>query len=518
MGANLAEFDWSESEVGEPEDWSPSFRTAMGIVLGSEEAMLLLWGPNLLMFYNDAYLPLLGTKFANVVGRPFKSFRPDIWPSVQALAESAMRGEGKSVHDMRVATERNGVEEVVYATVAYAPVYVDNDHIGGVLATIQENTAQVRSRQLLARQNRRFQELFRQAPGFLAIGRTSDYRFEFVNDAYEELVGRRGLAGKEVAVALPEAEAQGFMELLREVERTGQPFIAKNMLFSVETSPGVVEEKFLDFIYQPIADQATGEVTGILCAGNDVTQEHLAREKAERLATEMMHFSRNDAMGTMANTLAHELNQPLTAATNYLNGALRVAKRPEGQADAGLLVEALEQVHQQITRAGEIIRRARQLVAREGPTRQTAEVARIVDEAIALTRATYPSSSISIETNVDADAEFVDVDAIQIEQVLVNLLKNACTATELSSGTGINVSASRTPFGEVEFRVSDTGGGVEQDNLATIFEAFGRSTTGGMGIGLSLSRTIVEAHGGRIWAANNPGGGATFGFTVSAKR
>jgi two-component system sensor kinase FixL len=373
---------------------------------------------------------------------------------------------------------------------------------------------EVELQKALGEENRRFRELFRQAPGFLAIGRTSDYRFEFVNDAYQNLMGDRQLVGRPVAEAVPEAKDQGFMALLYEVERTGEPFFAKDMLFRIERPSGEWDERYLDFIYQPIKDE-NGRVTGILCSGNDVTLEHMEKVRADKLQKQLSHAARISVMGTMASTLAHEINQPLAAASNYLTGIGRILETLEGERRSAAIA-ATGKVGQQIQRAGEIIRRARNLLSGRAAARQVIDIEVLAERTFQEVASTDLCPGIQLETEIAPGARHIHADVVQIEQVMINLLRNACQAMATSEHKDIRVATSLED-GRVQVRITDLGPGLPPERRDTIFAEFGKSSTGGLGVGLALSRTIIEAHGGRIWAEAGPGGGATFAFELPAQ-
>jgi two-component system sensor kinase FixL len=272
-----------------------------------------------------------------------------------------------------------------------------------------------------------------------------------------------------------------------------------------------MEIHYLDFIYQPIVS-AEGEVTGILCLGSDVTERHLAREQAEKLQRDLHHVSRVSAMGTMAATIAHELSQPLTAAGNYLAGAERMAQTVEG-AGRDSLASAIERAHAQICRAGEIIRRARDTAISDSAPHEAVALEVLVSRALELIEVTGSCGDMRIATDLDPAAETVCVDPVQIEQVLLNLIRNACQAMVRSPRRELSISSRPREDGFVEVCIADTGTGLQGDG-GDVFAAFVRSTSGGLGIGLSLSRTLVESHGGSMWAHNNSDGGASFRFTL----
>jgi len=267
------------------------------------------------------------------------------------------------------------------------------------------------------------------------------------------------------------------------------------------------------------SDQVTGIVLFLATsAAMLVFANHLrmARAKAEALEIELMEAQTNSAMSTMASTLAHELNQPLTAASNYVAacGQLAAHVRDERQE---LLVKGLSQAEFQIQRAGAIIRNARALIKNMPSERTRASLQRKFDRVIDLIRATDVGSHVTFTARIAPEADSVVVNRIQIEQVLLNLFRNACEATEgMNEPARVIFKVTATKEGSL-IEVRDNGRGIPRDRLPQLFTAVRSSSTGGMGIGLSLCRTIVEAHGGAIWAQNNPEGGASFFILLPSK-
>jgi two-component system sensor kinase FixL len=246
----------------------------------------------------------------------------------------------------------------------------------------------------------------------------------------------------------------------------------------------------------------------------DLTDRQQTEARLQELQSELLHVSRLSAMGQMAATLAHELNQPLTAVTNYCQAMRRILAGGAGP-DLARLHEAVELSAEQALRAGQIIRRLRDFVARGETEKRIENVAKMVEEASALALVGAKEHDVKVHLTVDAKPRHVVVDKIQIQQVLLNLLRNAVEAMEGSARRELEIAAA--PRGDViEFAVVDTGPGLAPEVEAQLFQPFVTTKRHGMGIGLSICRTIVEAHGGRLWSEPTPGGGVTFRFTLPA--
>ena len=248
----------------------------------------------------------------------------------------------------------------------------------------------------------------------------------------------------------------------------------------------------------------------------DLTERHRAEAEIRRMQAELVHVSRLSAMGTMASTLAHELNQPLTAISNFLSGARRLAA--SGEEVQPELLEALDAAGAGAHRAGEIVRRLRELVSRGAVSIDAEHLPTLVEEAGVVAFVDEKVLGISHRAEIDPAAAWVRADRIQIQQVLINLVRNAVEAMEERERRDVTITARPVSGGTVEIAVADTGSGIAPEHMGELFSQFMTTKSGGMGIGLPICRTIVEAHGGKIWAENRPEGGAVFRFTLPAGR
>jgi two-component system, LuxR family, sensor kinase FixL len=245
----------------------------------------------------------------------------------------------------------------------------------------------------------------------------------------------------------------------------------------------------------------------------DLTERQQTDRRLQELQDGLLHVSRLRAMGQMAAALAHELNQPLTATANYVRAALRLLDQADP--DIARVRQAMEMAVQQTLRSGEIIRRLRAFVTRGEVSRRPENVAKLIEEASALALVGAKEHGIKVMISSDPDLPSVVADRVQIQQVLLNLIRNAmeamedCEVRELSVGTVVDDT-------NVLISVADTGSGIPPEIEAKLFQPFVTTKPEGMGIGLSVCRTIVEAHGGRLWIESNEGGGSVFRFSLPA--
>ena len=241
----------------------------------------------------------------------------------------------------------------------------------------------------------------------------------------------------------------------------------------------------------------------------DIT-ERRGHEEASRVQQEKIQLtSRLTTMGEMASSLAHELNQPLTAIANYSMGAVALVKA--GHTSPNMLLPALEKAASQAERAGKIISRIREFVKRSEPRRQRVAIGRIVDNAIGFAEIDARKRRIRIDSFVPSNAPDVLADPILIEQVLLNLLKNGLEAMEKSESDELKVAVILHEQ-HIEVAVVDRGHGLAEPER--LFEPFFSTKTQGLGMGLNICRTIIESHHGRLWADPNPAGGTIFRFTL----
>lgn len=249
----------------------------------------------------------------------------------------------------------------------------------------------------------------------------------------------------------------------------------------------------------------------------DLTERQETELRLHDLQSELAHVSRVTAMGTLATSIAHELNQPLTAIANYVETARDLLVEPPGGplgADTLEIVrEALDECATQSVRAGQIVRRLRDFISRGETERRVESLARVVNEAIALALVAAGERAVEVELALDPSADRVLIDRIQIQQVILNLVRNALEAMAESPVRQLRIS-SRLEAGFVRVSVEDSGPGLAQDVAAQLFQPFVSTKTAGMGLGLSICHTIVNGHGGSIWAETSALGGTAFHFTL----
>lgn len=283
--------------------------------------------------------------------------------------------------------------------------------------------------------------------------------------------------------------------------------------FSIEQSfdmPDGVRTYVLSF--NPIVPADT--VTGLAIFSTDVTERRRAEEAARQHQAELTHVLRVTSMGEMAAGLAHELNQPLAAIANYAQGSMRRLRANPPQVEPVLAV--IDDIAAEALRAGEIIRRLRSLIRKEAPRQDWVDLNELVGEVLRLLEPETRQHAVTVRVHADARLPALIADRIQIEQVILNLVRNAVEAMrEVEGRRELDIRTIAVGDDLVEVSVRDTGPGLPAALVDHVFDPFVSTKPAGLGMGLSISRTIIEAHQGRLWASASVGG-AHFHFTLPA--
>lgn len=288
-GGRMAELirdrDWSDG-LGPFDDWPPSLRSALSICLSSTFPTAIYWGPELRLLYNDSWAPIPGDRHPAALGRPAREVWFDIWDVVGPQFDEVMTtGKGLSTYDQMLPMIRAGVKTETYWNYSFTAIRDENGTIVGIFNQGNETTAAVLARRQAQEEIVRLGRMFAQTPAAIAILEGPSHVFTLVNTAYELLVQRSGLVGKTVAEALPEVQKQGFIDLLDGVYASAEPHIGHAVMVDFILEDDRVQQKYVDFIFQPIID-AEGETLGIFVQATDVTEAATAmtalRESEER--------------------------------------------------------------------------------------------------------------------------------------------------------------------------------------------------------------------------------------------
>ena len=278
MGELIRAHRWEDTALGSPAGWPMALQTLVSVILGSKQAMFIVWGSRQLLLYNDAYAEILAAKHPAALGQPFLEVWAEIVEDLQPIVDLSYSGRPVHMDDITLMMERHGYREETHFAFSYTPVRGEDGEVAGFFCPCMETTSQVFAERRIKEESERQRQLFERAPGFIAAVTGPEHVFEFTNEAYRKLVGRDELVGRTVREALPEIEGQGFFEWLDEVYTTGERVVQFGV--SVKLRRGTdnqLEQRYVDFIYEPITTD-THQVTGVLVEGHDVTNAHRAQQ------------------------------------------------------------------------------------------------------------------------------------------------------------------------------------------------------------------------------------------------
>ena len=316
------------------------------------------------------------------------------------------------------------------------------------------------------------------------------------------------VSGQNVKMLMPEPYREGHDGYLQRYHQTGE----KRIIGIGRVVVGERKDGSTFPMELAVGEMKVAEVRFFTGFIRDLTERQHTETRLQELQSELVHVSRLTALGEMASALAHELNQPLSAIANYLKGSKILLERevvPHAR-----VAEAVDHAANEALRAGEIIRRLRDFVSRGETERRIESLPKLIEEASALALVGAKEHGVRVRFDFDPSVDLVLADKVQIQQVALNLIRNAVDAMTDSPKRHLTVTVAPTENDMALVSVADTGPGVSEDVAGQLFQPFITTKRTGMGVGLSISRTIVEAHGGKIWVEANEGSGATFRFTV----
>ena len=334
---------------------------------------------------------------------------------------------------------------------------------------------------------------------------------QIYNNACETLFGFKSeeVVGKNVKMLMPAPYREEHDAYIQRYRETGE----KRIIGIGREVVGMRKDGSTFPMYLSVGE---GELNGnAIFVGivHDLTVRDRNARHTQQLQNELLHVSRLSAMGQMTAAIAHELNQPLTAIMNYLGAARRVMARMEGTTESQV-AQLIEKAVAQTTRAGQIIRQLREFVEKRETARTQQSINKVVEEAIALSLVGSADANVKVRSDLDQDLPPVIIDKIQIQQVVINLIRNAIEAMQAMPRRELTVTTHAVDGNGVEVAVADTGPGIPPDVGSRLFQPFVTTKEKGMGIGLTICQSIIEAHNGRIAVAPNHDGGVTFSFRL----
>lgn len=318
------------------------------------------------------------------------------------------------------------------------------------------------------------------------------------------------VVGENVSMLMPSPDRERHDGYLHHYLRTGE----RNIIGIGRVTTARHRDGYTFPIELAVGEASVGErriFTGFI---RDLTERQQTELRLQDLQSELAHVGRVSEIGTLASALAHELNQPLTAVANYCETARDLLAEPPDPDTVAMLRDALDDAAKEAVRAGQIVRRLRDFIAYGETERHIEDLPRLINEANALALVGSREHGIEVQVTLDPAASHVLVDRIQVQQVLVNLIRNGIDAMLEAPVRMLAIRTRRTAGSLVQVSVADSGSGISEEVAAQLFRPFVTSKENGMGIGLSICRTIVEAHGGKIWFEPGNRGGTEFHFTL----
>jgi PAS domain S-box-containing protein len=527
-GMLIRDYNWTATPLGPIDSWPQSLKTATGLIVRSTVPIVMLWGDDGIMIYNDAYSEFAGGRHPRLLGSKVR----EGWPEVADFNDNVMRvglaGGTLAYRDQELTLYRNGVAEQVWMNLDYSPVPDESGRPAGVIAIVVETTERVLADRRNAAEQDRLRKMFEQAPGFMAMFDGPDHVFTLANAAYMQLIGHRKVIGLPVRVALPEVVGQGFLEILDDCFRSGKPFVGTGQMIRLQRlADAAYEERFVDFVYQPIFEQS-GAVRGLFVEGSDVTERVRAEselrrftgrleasvsertaelaaanrqlvaqiEERERVEETLRQMQRLEAVGQLTSGVAHDFNNLLTVVLGNIGFLERTLDQ------AGVAGKSRERLGYMRAAADRGARLTAQLLAFSRRQRLEAKPLDL-NETVASMRDLLQSSmggSVRLETVLKPDLWPALVDATQIELVILNLAINARDA--MAVGGSLTVETANVTLGAptrpdappagqyVMVSVTDTGSGMTPEVLAKAYEPFFTTKPVGKGSGLGLAQVL----------------------------
>lgn len=452
---------------------------------------------------NPAFCRMTGWDEADLVGKvaPFPYWPRDAYPEMQRQLDMTLRGKAPSSgFELRV---RRKDASMFHARLYVSPLIDSSGRQTGWMSSMTDITEPKRAREELAAAHERFTTVLESLDAAVSVLAADEAELLFANRYYRHLFGIRPDGHLELSGGGFDS-TQASSDSIDLVDAfAGLPATA------LTDSTADAQEVYVESIQKwfEVRRQYIQWVDGHLAQmqiATDITTRKKAQELAHQQEEKLQFTSRLMTMGEMASSIAHELNQPLAAINNYCSGTVALVKSGRGTAET--LLPALEKTAQQALRAGMIVKRIREFVKRSEPKREAARVSDIVADAVGLAEIEARKRRIRIVTEIRARMPIIYVDPVLIEQVLMNLMKNAAEAmgeVKDPNADGVIRVVADIEAGFVDIRVIDQGTGVDEASAERLFEPFYSTKSDGMGMGLNICRSIIESHRGRLWVVNN---------------
>jgi two-component system, LuxR family, sensor kinase FixL len=473
------------------------------------EAVAIIDMNHKLVDLNPAGLAMVGAKsMADVPDQsPLSLIAPESVAAFQDLFRSSMR-DGKGGPALVEINSLDAVRRVMECRMA--PLNNVDGGIAGVVITARDVSAREDSLRAVADGESLLHAILDTVPDALVViderGAISSF-----SAAAEKLFGysEAEIIGHNVSSLMPSPHREAHDGYLRRYLQTGEKrIIGIGRVVEGQRKDGSVFPMELS-----VGEARSGEHRAFTGFVRDLTERVATEAQLQKVQAELVHASRLSAVGTLASALAHELNQPLTAVANYVSAGRDMLDDEKPEARAAIR-EALDEAASEAIRAGQIVRRLRDFVSKGEVETQILSLGKLINDATTLGLVGAREKGVEWWIDIDPGVDNVLADRVQIQQVMVNLMRNAIEAMEKTPVKHLAVRARPRDQSQVEISVSDTGSGLPPEMIGQLFQPFVSTKAQGMGLGLSICRTIVEAHGGRLTVEAGADGGTTFRFTL----
>ncbi len=470
-----------------------AFRTAMENSMATGMRAVDMEGR--IIYVNPAFCRMVGLNEKELVGRlPPMPYWPDERDHPGAVFNAMLHGEAPPEGSERPLRKQNG--EVIDVLIQSAPLIDAQGRQKGWMSSIADITERKRTQEELAAAHERFATVMEEINAAIVVTDALTHALLYANSNF-----RRYFA--------PASDAEEFCLLA--------PHYWQEVAAYSPHLPADVfdtEIQFNDHWFQVrgrIFKWVDGR-TAHMEVATDITERKQADELFRKQEEKIQLTARLVTMGEMASSLAHELNQPLTAIASYASGTLNRLRNAENNAD---LIPAIEAIIIQAQRAGKIIKNTREFIKKSEPRKATAPLAAILEESVGFAEIEAKRHAVEIHLELEENLPLVNVDRIMIEQVLLNLMRNGIEAIHGEQDGHLTLSATRNGDGWVKVCVEDNGEGITEEILQQLYTPFFSTKPDGMGMGLNICRSIIEFHQGRLWREPSTLGGARFCFTLA---
>ncbi len=505
----IRQFDWSQTPVGPLESWPEELRITTNIILESKFPMAILWGEELIFIYNDGYKSIINHKHPDALGKSTKDIWPEVWHFNRPIFDKVLKhGESTHLTDQLFRINRHWTSEETYFTLCYSPIRKLDQTIGGALVVLQETTRYVLAKRQLRENDQLLRNIIDSTPSHI-FALDAKNHFTLVNKALADFChsSKEKMAGKSIFEIFPQDVAQRLEQSNYQIMTKG---ITKYFEEEIENKSGKNKNQVMTSKF-PIKDD-TGTIIGIGGVATDITER-------KRLELELLEAKNNaeelaNMKSKFLDTAAHELRTPVTI-------ILLIVDMLQKSFDRGEIIDAkkIKQLKESTARLKSLIndllnvsRLERGLLTLQiEPTNMSELIKKCVDDFRVL------DEKRPFHFEVTGQWEEASIDQIRITQVLSNLLDNAMKYTPENSAIDISL---QTHPKKIMVSVTDHGPGISDETLQHLFHAFSRGKTpltikaNGLGLGLNVSRGIIELHGGHIGVKSKVGQGSTFYFEI----